>query len=121
MIRQRVTRHGVIFPLPPASQLPSCTMDRNLVGVVKQGPMKKWLDKKRQWDQRFASSKRKVHKQFVKDLAVGYEGFGAGEFPPPSALAGRRKKEGATKTKKRKKSMGLAMWSLWVSHWCPRG
>lgn len=90
-------------------------MDRSLVGVVKQGPMKKWLDKKRQWDQRFASSKKKVHKQFAKDLAIGYEGFGEGEFPPPSALAGRRKKEGVSKTKKRKKSMGLAMWSLWVS------
>lgn len=115
MIRQRVTRHGVLFPLPPSSQLSGCTMDRDLVGVAKQGPVKKWLEKKQQWDQRFASTKKKVHKQFVKDLAVGYEGFGEGEFPPPSALAGRRKKEGATKMKKRKKSMGLAMWSLWGS------
>lgn len=114
MIRQRVTRHGVIFPLPPSSQLPGCTMDRNLVGVVKQGPVKKWLEKKGQWDSRYASTKKKVHKQFAKDLAAGYEGFGAGEFPPPSALAGRRKKQGATKIKeKKKKSMGLAMWSLW--------
>lgn len=91
-------------------------MDRELVGVAKEGPVGKWLEKKRQWDQRFASTKKKVHKQFVKDLAIGYEGFGEGEFPPPSALAGRRKKEGVTKMKKRKKSMGLAMWALWVSH-----
>lgn len=61
-------------------------MDRELVGVVKQGPVKKWLEQKQQWDQRFASSKKRVHKQFVKDLTVGYEGFGDGELPPPSAL-----------------------------------
>lgn len=115
MIRQRVTRHGVIFPLPPSSELPGCTMDRDLVGVIKQGPVKKWLNQRRQWDQRFATTKRKVHKGFIQDLIVGYEGFGEGEFPPPSALAGRRKKQGVTKTQKRTKSMGLALWSLWGS------
>lgn len=115
MIRQRVTRHGVIFPLAPPSELPGCTMDRDLVGVPKQGPVKKWLAHKRQWDQRFASTKRRVRKRLAKDLAVGYEGFGDGELPPPSALAGRRKKDGVTKSKKRTKSMGLALWSLWGS------
>lgn len=90
-------------------------MDRELVGVVKQGPVEKWLQQKRQWDQRFASTKRKVHKQAVKDLAVGYEGFGEGELPPPSALAGRRKKDGATKTRRRTKNTGFALWSLWGS------
>lgn len=118
MIRQRVTRHGVIFPLPPSSELPGCTMARELVGVPKEGPVRKWLAQKRQWDQRFASAKRKVHKRFVQDLAVGYEGFGEGELPPPSALAGRRKKkegEAAASGKKRTKSMGLALWSLWGS------
>lgn len=115
MIRQRVTRHGVIFPLAPPSDLPGCSMERDLVGVVKRGPVEKWLQHRRQWDKRFASTKRKVHKQAVKDLAIGYEGFGEGEFPPPSALAGRRKKEGATKTRKRTKNMGFAMWSLWGS------
>lgn len=119
MIRQRVTRHGVIFPLPPSSELPGCTMARELVGVPKEGPVRKWLAQKRQWDQRFASAKRKVHKRLVQDLAVGYEGFGEGELPPPSALAGRRRKkdgEGAAASgKKRTKSMGLALWSLWGS------
>ncbi|KAF3761332.1 hypothetical protein M406DRAFT_236462, partial [Cryphonectria parasitica EP155] len=115
MIRQRVTRHGVIFPLPPPSELPGCSMDRELVGVAKQGPVKKWLEQKRQWDRRFASARRKVHKQAVKDLIIGYEGFGEGEIPPPSALAGRRKKDGVTKTRKRTKNMGFALWSLWGS------
>ncbi|PSR78655.1 hypothetical protein BD289DRAFT_456196 [Coniella lustricola] len=115
MIRQRVTRHGVIFPLAPPSDLPGCSMDRDLVGVVKRGPVEKWLQHRQQWDKRFASTKRKVQKQAVIDLAIGYEGFGEGEFPPPSALAGRRKKDGVTKTRKRTKNMGFAMWSLWGS------
>lgn len=115
MIRQRVTRHGVIFPLPPAPQLPGCAMARDLVGVPKQGPVQKWLDQRKQWDRKFATAKRQVHKRFIDDLAVGYEGFGDGEFPPPSALAGRRRKGDAGKPAKRSKSMGLALWSLWGS------
>lgn len=91
-------------------------MGRDLVGVPKEGPVKKWLEQRKQWDHKFASTKRKVHKRFIDDLAIGYEGFGEGEFPPPSALAGRRRKEGASKKPtKRSKSMGLALWSLWGS------
>lgn len=90
-------------------------MDRDLVGVPKQGPVKKWLEQRKQWDHKFATAKRKVYKRFIDDLAIGYEGLGEGEFPPPSALAGRRRKEGATKPTKRSKSMGLALWSLWGS------
>lgn len=117
MIRQRVTRHGVIFPLAPASELPGCTMPRELVGVVKEGTVKKWLKQKNEWDRRYASTKKKVHKKFVQDLIVGYEGFGDGELPPPSALAGRRKKNDkeVTGVAKRAKSVGLAMWSGWGS------
>lgn len=116
MIRQRVTRHGVVFPLAPASELPGCIMANELVGVIKQGPVRKWMEQKQQWDVRFSSSKKKVHKRFIKDLIVGYEGFGAGEFPPPSALAGRRKIGAAAfEEKKKTKSIGLALWSLWGS------
>lgn len=90
-------------------------MDRDLVGVPKQGPVQKWLEQRKQWDRKFATTKRKVYKRFIDDLAIGYEEFGAGEFPPPTALAGRRRKAWATKQVKRSKSMGLALWSLWGS------
>lgn len=117
MIRQRVTRHGIIFPLAPSSQLPGCTMASELVGVVKEGPVKKWLAQKNEWDKRFASTKKKNQKKFLQDLIIGYEGFGEGELPPPSALAGRRLKGGneVMGTKKRVRSMGMAMWSGWGS------
>lgn len=45
----------------------------------------------------------------------GSVGFGAGESPPPSALAGRRKKDDIEAVRKNKKSMGLAIWSMWGS------
>jgi hypothetical protein len=127
MIRQRVTRHGAIHALPPPTDLPGCCMSRELVGVVKVGTVRKWLEHKRRWDSRFKQAKAGVHKQRLRDLATGYEVFGAGDVPPPSALAGRRrlgyaaerkqqKKQGrAQKGKKAARSLGLSLWALWGS------
>ncbi|KAI0201572.1 hypothetical protein F4808DRAFT_105071 [Astrocystis sublimbata] len=114
MIRQRVSRHGVIRHLESASELPACVLDPNEVGVIKQGPVKKWLEARRQWDSRFEATRVKVHKKRLKEMLAGYQGFD-GETPPPSALAARRKVDGELALKKRKKSMGMALWSLWGS------
>ncbi|KAI0506057.1 alpha/beta-hydrolase [Xylaria bambusicola] len=114
MIRQRVSRHGIIRPLEPAVELPACTLDPNEIGVIKQSPVQKWLEARHQWDTRFASTRAKVHKKRLKEMMAGYQGFD-GETPPPSALAARRKAAGALVAKKKKKSMGLALWSLWGS------
>lgn len=115
MIRQRVDRHGNIFQLEPASELPGCCLPASEVGVIKEGPVKKWMKAKREWDTKFASAKRKVQKQRAKEMAQGYQSFGNGEVPPPSALAGRRKAGENLKEEKKKKSMGMSMWSLWGS------
>ncbi|KAI8955425.1 hypothetical protein F4801DRAFT_327367 [Xylaria longipes] len=114
MIRHRVSRHGVIRPLEPASELPGCTLDPNDVGVIKQGPVKKWLEARRQWDSRFGTTRAKVHKRRLKEMMAGYQGFD-GETPPPSALAARRKVAGELAVRTKRKSMGLALWSLWGS------
>ncbi|KAI0421447.1 hypothetical protein F5X98DRAFT_274300 [Xylaria grammica] len=114
MIRQRVSRHGVIRPLESADELPACTLDPNEIGVVKEGPVRKWLEARRQWDSRFDAARTKVHKKRLKEMRVGYQGFD-GETPPPSALAARRKATDALVAKKKKKSTGLALWSLWGS------
>ncbi|KAI3320236.1 alpha/beta-hydrolase [Xylariaceae sp. AK1471] len=114
MIRQRVNRHGVIRPLEPATELPACTLDPNEVGVVKEGPVKKWLAMRHQYEVRFGNARAKVHKRRLKEMMAGYQGFD-GETPPPSALAARRKVVGDLAAKKKKKSMGLALWSLWGS------
>ncbi|KAI0459231.1 hypothetical protein F5B21DRAFT_343701 [Xylaria acuta] len=114
MIRQRVSRHGVIRHLEPASELPACNLDQIEVGVIKQGPVKKWLEARRQWDNRFGTARAKVHKKRLKEMMAGYQGFD-GERPPPSALAARRKVAGELADKTKRKSIGLALWSLWGS------
>lgn len=116
MIRQRVTRHGSIHTLPPPSSLPGCCMARDLVGVVKVGTVRKWYDHKKRWDARYKTTKARVHRKRLRDLAVGYEVFGEGEVPPPSALAGRRRLGGKELRKRKKaKGLGLALWGMWGS------
>ncbi|GJN82080.1 hypothetical protein PLIIFM63780_005617 [Purpureocillium lilacinum] len=115
MIRQRVTRHGHTSPLAPESELPGCSMDPTAVGVVKEGPVRKWMGAKKQWDVRYSAAKAKVHKKIIKDMVAGFHEFGAGEHPPPSALAGRRRIESELREHKKRKSIGLALWSGWGS------
>lgn len=115
MIRQRVTRHGATLPLDPETKLAGCCMEAASVGVIKEPTVKKWLETKSQWDSKYATAKAKVHRKMVKDMVAGYQGIGSGEYPPPSALAGRRRVDSEMKESKRQKSLGLAMWSLWGS------
>ncbi|KAG0651267.1 AB hydrolase superfamily [Hyphodiscus hymeniophilus] len=115
MIRQRVDRHGNIFPLEPVHQLPACNIAASDIGVIKEGPVKKWMAAKKEWDTKYASSKRRVQKQRAKEMAQGYQLFGNGEVPPPSALAGRRKLGDDMKEEKKKRSMGMSLWALWGS------
>ena len=116
MIRQRVDRHGVIYPLAPAEDLPAMQMPASDIGVIKPGPVRKWLEAKKEWDTRYAREKRKVQKQRAREMDQGgSEGFGAGEQAPPSALAGRRKKYEMGEEKRKKKSYGLMMWSMFGS------
>ncbi|KAK2627904.1 hypothetical protein QTJ16_002550 [Diplocarpon rosae] len=114
MIRQRVDRHGNIFSLEPETELPACNLPNSEIGVIKEGPVKKWMAAKREWDTKFASAKRKVQKQRAKEFAKGYYDFGNGEFPPPSALAGRQNGEDM-KEEKKSRSYGMSLWSLWGS------
>jgi hypothetical protein len=102
-------------------------MPRALVGVVKVGTVRKWHAHKTRWDARFAQTKARVHRQRLRDItaAGGYVVYGeGGEVPPPSALVGRRGKqgkgegegEGGKQTRrKRVKGWGLAMWAGWGS------
>lgn len=116
MIRQSVARRGDVFPLAAVSELPGCTMAVESVGVPKKVPVGRWLQAKQLWDSRYAGDIAKVHKRRLRDAAVGFESFGLGECPPPSALAGRRR-IGADMTEKKpaKRSYGLALWSMWGS------
>ncbi|KAL8790950.1 MAG: hypothetical protein Q9213_000375 [Squamulea squamosa] len=114
MIRQRVDRHGNIYPLGPPSSLPALKMSSNEIGVIKPGPVRKWMEAKKSWDNRFAKDIRMVQKQRIEEMAKGYQGFGDDEVPPPSALASRRGL-GIQKEPKRGKSWGMSLWSIWGS------
>ncbi|KAI9866055.1 MAG: hypothetical protein M1830_006047 [Pleopsidium flavum] len=114
MIRQRVDRHGHIHTLEPASLLPALQMAPNEIGVIKPGPVRKWLEGKQRWDTKFAREKRRVQKQRIKEMAQQSQGFGDDEVPPPSALAGRRHLKMPSGEKK-KMSWGMSLWSLWGS------
>lgn len=114
MIRQRVDRHGDVFPLDPPSALPALRMSANEIGVIKPGPVRKWLAAKKEWDSKFTREKRKVQKQRIKEMAQGYQGFGDDEVPPPSALAGRRGRN-MPKEQKQGRSWGMSLWALWGS------
>ncbi|GAB7356479.1 hypothetical protein MBLNU459_g7240t2 [Dothideomycetes sp. NU459] len=115
MIRQRVDRHGMTYPLAAASDIPSLHIDPNIIGVIKPGPVRKWLAKKKEWDVKYGKEKRSVQKRRIKEMAAGYDTFGNDEVPPPTALAGRRGTDMPAQTKRHGKSWGLAMWSGWGS------
>lgn len=115
MIRQRISRNGAIFPLAPEEELPGCSMKPAEIGKIKEGPVKKWLETKHAWDTKYASAKAKAHKKIIKEMLAGYKDFGIDERPPPSALAGRIPVNAELHSGKRRRSFGLAMWSLWGS------
>lgn len=115
MIRQRVDRHGNITELEPEAELPGCSLPVSEVGVIKEATVIKWMAAKTKWDIKFASTKRKVQKQRAMEFAKGYQQFGDGEVPPPSALAGRRKLGGDLKEEKKKQSTALSLWASWAS------
>ncbi|KAI1079953.1 alpha/beta-hydrolase [Whalleya microplaca] len=114
MIRQRVSRHGTITALDAAASLPGCQLAPDSVGVVKEGPVRKWLETRAQWDARYGSARARIHKARLREMAAGYVGFD-GEAPPPSSLAARRVAGEGRPARKRTRSVGLALWSLWGS------
>jgi hypothetical protein len=113
MIRQRIDRHGRIYPLMAKEELVALQMLVTDVGVPKKGPVSKWMKAQQQWNSKFAKQKIKIQKQRLKDMEKGFEGFD-GEIPPPTALAGRRVK-GMKAEKPKKRSWGMSMWAGWGS------
>ncbi|KAI9765429.1 MAG: hypothetical protein M1840_007387 [Geoglossum simile] len=112
MIRQRVGRHGVIYDLGPESDLPGLSIPPSEVGVIKPEPVRRWIEGKKTKEKQFAPARHEIQKQRAREITTGFEW--PGENPPPSALAGRRKKDWGPDPKK-KKSWGMSLWSLWGS------
>ncbi|KAF2210255.1 hypothetical protein CERZMDRAFT_113461 [Cercospora zeae-maydis SCOH1-5] len=114
MIRQRVNRHGIIFPLPRVADIVCLNLDRNTIGAFKIGPVQKWLTKRGEYDVKFANDYKKLQKKKIKE-AKDYDRPEAGEHPPAAALINRKIQGNVAGDKKKGKSWGLAMWSGWGS------
>ncbi|EPS35229.1 hypothetical protein H072_11491 [Dactylellina haptotyla CBS 200.50] len=119
MVRQRVDRKGNIHPLPPVSELPCMQLPMEEIGCIKPEPVRRWMEGKKAWDSKYAKAKKSVQAQRAKEIAEGgylaFEDDGSGvvEKPPPSALAGRRKKKGeVVPGRSFKPSYGLKLWSM---------
>lgn len=116
MIRQRIDRHGQIHPLAPAAQLPALQLAPEEIGVIKEGPVRKWMAVQKRWDAKFAREKRAVQRQRMREMVLECEGFGEGERPPVTALAGRRRAgKGARGEDKKRRGWGMRLWALWGS------
>ena len=94
MIRQRISTHGVIREMEPASDIPALNISLEEICVMHAGPTKRWLDAKQIWDDKYAKQNRKVRRarerEYLDASNRGLQyGDVMGETPPPSALAGR--------------------------------
>jgi len=94
MIRQRVSAHGQIRPMEPASEMPALNMAPEQICVIHPGPTKRWLAAQGKWDARYTKQTRRIKLAREREYAERHDGrfLGGdldGERPPPSALAAR--------------------------------
>ena len=63
MIRERVSTRGVIRPLEPESELPSCTMPLDRIGVANELVLRRYIEGSTKWNEKFAKTKEHIRKQ----------------------------------------------------------
>jgi hypothetical protein len=114
MIRQRVDKRGHMYHLDPPSSYPTLAIPPAKVGAVNPELIRKWLEAKHEWDQKFSKEKLRVQSRRIKEMAHGFQDF-EGECPPPSSLAARRAALGVLPKWHAKKNYGLMLWSGWGS------
>lgn len=62
MIRERVSVQGRVRQLEPESELQGCQLKPEEIGVIKAGPIHRWLEGKAKWDERFGRKYAKIAK-----------------------------------------------------------
>ncbi|EAS36023.1 lipase/esterase [Coccidioides immitis RS] len=111
MIRQLIDGHGNIRPLPDESYLPALGLSPDEIGEPKVGPVRRWLNAKQEWDNKYSRLRRKILKRRVEELLLGIEELAPGETPPPSSAAARRGISIRRIRKPTKKNRALAFWN----------
>lgn len=94
MIRERVSIYGLIRQMEPASEIAALSLAPEEIGVIKPGPVQKFMTARGAHDRRYSRRKQKLQRERAREYArAEREGFAIGDFegdkPPPAALAGR--------------------------------
>lgn len=129
MIRQRVTPHGIIREMEPETEVAALQMPRHYVGRVSpEGPIKRWLERRKEWDRRYLRDHLHWRKIKLKDRRMAAKaGYLSRELseenPPLSAVAGMYSEELAWQAvrcqdsstgldeNREHASLGLLLWS----------
>lgn len=113
MIRQRVDEGGYIHPLDPPSSYEVLQIPSSQVGAINPKLVKRWVEGKKEWDEKFAKEKLRMQQERLHELSHGLHDFD-GETPPPSSLAARRAAPGVL-PQPGKKNYPLFLWSFFAS------
>lgn len=115
MIRQRVDKRGLIYPLDPPHAFAALQMSPSRVGAFNPVLVKRWLVGKQEWDDKFSKEKQFVQEHRVKELYHELQHSDWKESPPPSALAARKSAPGALPPWGARNSYLMTMWNNWAS------
>ncbi|GAA5905176.1 uncharacterized protein JCM6883_006308 [Sporobolomyces salmoneus] len=68
MIRERISITGIVRPMEREEEMQALTLDPEDLGLIKEGPVKRYLAGKVIWDKKFAREQRSVNKNREKHL-----------------------------------------------------
>lgn len=60
MKRERVDIFGAVRPMEPKDQIAALQIPPSEIGLIKEGPVKRWQTGQEQWDQKFKRRAKKV-------------------------------------------------------------
>ena len=92
MIRERIDIHGNVRPMEPQSEMPILQVQPLEIGLIKEGPTRRWLKGQTEWDTKYIRSarkavlrRRKIETKVERLLNEAREEglFLEGEQPPP--------------------------------------
>ncbi|WVN87708.1 uncharacterized protein L203_102896 [Cryptococcus depauperatus CBS 7841] len=69
IIRERVSTVGVIRPLSPVSSLAALNMPSEEIGILKEGPVMRYINGKALWDKKYERAGGRVEKRRKKNLS----------------------------------------------------
>ncbi|KAG5648902.1 hypothetical protein DXG03_000251 [Asterophora parasitica] len=66
MIRERVDINGISRPMEPPEEIRALALRPGEVGIIKEGPTRRWLEGQEQWDHEFKRSAKRAMKRRYK-------------------------------------------------------